>query len=173
MVVDFLKYSGILLLIVIIQVYILNNAELGAFIHPQILLFFLLYLPSYVNKNWLIVIGFASGLLLDTLQNTMGINAFAAVLICFIRPLFTRNIESSKSLKESESKLWINRKGFAWKLTYLGLMTAIHHFVFFILEGWGINIFTRTIPTIVISSLFSLMMLLLLEEVIFGKAIKR
>jgi len=83
-----------------IQVYVLNKVpHLHRFITPYLYFLFILWLPFSVSRQWLLVIGFFTGLALDYFTMTPGLHAAACLLIAYVRP-FIINILTPKDSTE-------------------------------------------------------------------------
>src|SRR5690554_6639252 len=84
------KYALSLIAIVLVQVMILNNINLGGFINPYLYVLFILILPIDIPNWFLIFIAFLMGILMDVFLNTVGMHASATVFLGFMRPLYLR-----------------------------------------------------------------------------------
>jgi hypothetical protein len=85
---------------ILLQVYVLNKIpHLHRFITPYLYYLFILWLPFSVSRQWLLVIGFFTGLVLDYFTMTPGLHAAACVLIAYVRP-FLINILTPKDTSE-------------------------------------------------------------------------
>jgi len=60
-----IKYPLRFALLVLLQVLVLNNINLGGYIHPYIYILFILLLPVSMNKNLVLFIAFFTGLTVD------------------------------------------------------------------------------------------------------------
>ena len=87
MILSILKYLGLFFLIVIVQLFILNNIFIGNYygflFQPQLIVMFVLLLPSSMQHSWLILISFLSGFLFDVFFQSWGIHAAVSTLIGF------------------------------------------------------------------------------------------
>jgi len=87
------------ILLLLLQVLVFNNMNLGGYLTPAIYVLFILLLPQSINKSMLLILGFGTGLTIDLFLNTPGLHAGATVLMAFARPgiirLFFRNLEFS------------------------------------------------------------------------------
>ena len=73
------------MLLVLIQVLALNNIQFLGFLNPYIYILFILSLPVKL-PNWItLLLAFVLGLTIDAFSNTMGMHAFATVLVAFLR----------------------------------------------------------------------------------------
>ena len=79
---DLVKNIARFAFFILVQVYVLNKIpHLHRFITPYIYYLFILWLPFSVSRQWLLVIGFLTGLSLDYFTMTPGLHAAACTLI--------------------------------------------------------------------------------------------
>lgn len=160
------KYPFRFVALVLIQVLILNNINLGGYIHPSIYILFILLLPVRMNKNLVLFIAFFTGLTIDYFGNTLGLHAGASVFLAFARPgvlsLFFKHIDFSKTDEPNLKKIGLG--GFA---RYTFVLVILHHtalFLFetldfsnlhFILLRIGLSALVTTVGILVVMMLFS------------------
>lgn len=94
---------------VFIQVYILDvMPHLHELITPYLYFLFILWLPFYIKRGWLLVLGFVLGLTIDYFLMTPGLHAAACVLVAYLRPfvinLFAPKDASGFNYKEPSPK---------------------------------------------------------------------
>jgi hypothetical protein len=166
-----LKYSLRFVLLVLLQVLVLNNINLGGYIHPYIYILFILLLPVRMNKNLVLFIAFFTGLTIDYFGNTMGLHAGASVLLAFARPgvlnLFFKPIVFGKGEESSLKKVGVG--GF---FRYTFLLVIIHHSALFLFETLDFSNFHFMLLRIALSSIItSLGILVVLMVFSSGKKI--
>jgi len=139
MILDALKYLGLLVLLLIIQMLILNkiyfgfNTQFTYLFQPHIMIMFVLLLPANINHLWLILISFLAGIIVDFNFNTYGINASIFTLIGFIRYYVTVDVEKEISTREEDKKIWTSKKSKSWKWTYFMAFILVYHFLFYLI----------------------------------------
>ena len=74
------------MVLILVQVLVLNNMNLGGYLNPYIYVLFLLLLPANINRSLLLIIAFITGLTIDYFGNTLGLHAAASVFLAFLRP---------------------------------------------------------------------------------------
>jgi rod shape-determining protein MreD len=157
-----LRYSIITILLILIQVLVLNNIQFSGYVNPYIYIMIILLLPS-VTPSWLVLfISFATGLIIDLFSGSPGMHASATLLAGFSRP-FVLRIISPRDGYESGTDLSMAAYGFRWFFIYTATIVLIHHTTLFILEVFRFTDFFRTILRILLSSLFTLGFILLIE----------
>lgn len=141
-------------LLVLVQVLVLNNMNLGGYLNPYVYVLFILLLPARINKSFMLVLAFFTGLTIDYFGNTLGLHAAATVLLAFFRPavldLFFKNIEFSSGEEPGLSKIGVG--GF---LRYTLVLVFIHHSAIFFLEVFSFSDFLTLLYRIALSTLLS------------------
>lgn len=174
MIVSILKYLGLYVFVLLVQVFILGNIMFGndySFLfQPQLIVLFLLLLPASMSHEWLIIISFLAGFIFDIFFVKFGIHAAVSTLIGFTRYYATREVETVIAAREEENQIWTSKKGNAWKWTYFMTFTAIYHFLYLLLESLGSNFFTRLIPSFISSTLIAFLLVLLFENLLYKPA---
>jgi hypothetical protein len=74
------------ILLILFQVWVLDNISFGGFIIPYAYVLFILLLPFQINKSLMLLLAFGTGLVIDYFGNTLGLHASALVLLAFARP---------------------------------------------------------------------------------------
>jgi len=135
-------------IILAIQVLILNKVTLQWWAQPAgfpvfipfLYPLFLLLLPFETPVAALLIIGFLSGLTVDSFMNTAGMHAFAMVLIAYFR-VNVFNALLPKNLSEYSGQTpSVKTMGWLPFVTYVSFLVVMHHGAFFTLELWSGNI---------------------------------
>ena len=75
-----------LLVVVLLQVFIINNIEISSMINPYFYVIFILLLP-FETPGWILLMSaFSLGLVVDLFMNTPGLHAASCVFMAFLRP---------------------------------------------------------------------------------------
>jgi rod shape-determining protein MreD len=157
-----IRFSVITILLILLQILVLNNIQFSGFINPYVYIMIVLLLPS-VTPAWLVlIISFLTGLIIDLFSGSPGMHASATLLAGFSRPLVLRVI-SPRDGYESGSDLSMAAYGFRWFFIYATIIVLIHHTTLFFLEVFRFTDFFRTILRILLSSIFTIGFILLLE----------
>ena len=162
------RFIVIIVLLILFQVLVLNNIQFSGFVNPYVYIMIILILPS-VTPAWLVlIISFLTGLIIDLFSGSPGMHASATLLAGFSRPLVLRLI-SPRDGYESGSDLSMAAYGFRWFLIYAAFIVVVHHTALFFLEVFRLTDFFRTIFRILLSSIFTLGFILLIEYYRKGK----
>lgn len=156
------------LFLVLFQVLILNNINLGGYTNPYLYIYFVLLLPFATPRWMLLLLAFFLGIAIDLFTNTLGLNAAATVLMAFSRPYIIRAIS-----REPEEELGIQPslriQGFAWFFFYALFLILIHHFALFYLEILRFTEFFQTLLRVITSTAFTLALVFLSELLFYSR----
>lgn len=155
---DALKYGIRFILILLVQVLILKRIDLSYqnfnYIHIFIYPLFLLMLPFNFSKFLYLILAFVMGISVDIFYHSLGVHAFAAVFMAFLRPQVLRIIEPREGYNK-DSTPSLSGLGFAWVFIYSTLLLFVHHIVYFSMEVFSpqypIEIILRTIFSFIVS----------------------
>ena len=150
----------------LIQVFVLNNIQLSGFINPYLYILFILLLPFETPKWLLIILAFLQGLTIDLFVQTPGMHAAACVFMAYLRPFILSTISSKKDYEPGISAS-IQDLGFAWFISYAGILTLAHHFVLFSVEVFHFSEFLITLQRIVYSTIVTLFLIIISQYVFY------
>jgi rod shape-determining protein MreD len=163
-----LRFGLIFILLILLQVLLFNNIQFSGYVNPYVYIMFILLLPIEIPSWLLLLVCFATGLIVDFLSGSLGMHTSATVLSGFIRPYVLR-IVSPRDGYESGSDPSMLFYGFRWFFLYTLLIVLIHHTALFYLEIFRFADFFRTLLRVLLSSLFSVSFILLIEFYRRGK----
>lgn len=159
------------IILVLIQVFVLNNIRIDGYINPYLYVLFILLLP-FETPGWLLLISsFFLGLLVDLFAHTPGMNAAAAVFMAFSRPTIIRFISGSKDLDPGLTP-GIKSMGFKWFFLYSIILILLHHLVLFYIEIFRFSEFFQTLYRALLSTASTLVLVLLVEYLFIKKESK-
>jgi len=148
-------------LLVLVQVLILNNIQFLGFVNPYLYILFVLLLPVRTSKYLTLILAFVLGLIIDAFSNTMGMHAFASVLVAFLR---APAIEIFTSLDEGANPEPSFRSfGVAAFMRYVSLLVVIHNITLFLLEAFGFATWWTIVGKMLVSSLVTLLLIFGIE----------
>ena len=125
-----IKYIFQFFLLILIQVFVLNNINLFGYLNPYVYILFLISYQFNNNLSETIFLGFLLGISLDLISQSAGAHTIACLTISFLRPYFAifalrlKFSELPENLVSKDTRL-LNKIGF------LFLMVFIHHFILF------------------------------------------
>ncbi len=163
-----LRYALIFALLLLLQLFLFNNIQFSGYVNPYVYILFIMLLPLEIPAWLLLIISFFTGLIIDLISGTPGMHTSATVLAGFARPYVLRLI-SPREGYETGSGPSMFVLGFKWFLLYTIFIVLIHHCLLFYLEVFRLSDFFNTFLRVLLSSLFSVIFILLLEYIRRGK----
>lgn len=157
---------------ILIQVLLLNKIpHLHRFITPYIYFLFLLWLPFSVSRQWLLIIGFLTGLALDYFTMTPGLHTAACLLIAYVRPFLISVLmpKDSSDFNYREP----SPKAMLWTpyLVYVFVLTLLHHGYMVFLQWLSFGSFLDFIIKVIATTAIS-MLLIITVELLFPRKMK-
>jgi len=155
-------------ILVLFQVLVLNNIQVSGYINPYMYVLFILLLP-FETPRWLLLIsGFVIGISIDLFANTLGMHTSATVFMAFLRPYILKLLMPHDEYEQSTyPRLYYY--GFTWFLKYSLVLVFLHHTFLFYVEAFRITFFFHTMLRVLLSTLFSVFLILLSQFFIFRK----
>jgi len=163
-----LRYAVIFVLLIFLQLFLFNNIQFSGYVNPYVYVMFILLLPAEIPSWLLLLLSFFTGLTVDLFTGTPGMHTAATVLAGFTRPYVLRIISPREGYEtSSDPSMFVY--GFKWFLIYTLVIVTIHHTLLFYLEVFRLTDFLNTFLRVLLSSLFSVTFILLLEYMRRGK----
>lgn len=144
-------------ILVLVQVLVLKNIELGMYLIPFLYVLFILMLPFETPRSLLLILSFISGLIIDMFYDTAGMHAAASVFMGFCRPPVLK-LFSPREGYEFGTKPTIQYLGVPWFISYAGILIVLHHVVLFFIEAFRFSDFFFTLLKALTSSATTLML---------------
>lgn len=140
------------ILLVLLQVLIVQNIHLGAYVilFPYVL--FILLLPFETPKLLVLLIAFFTGLVIDMFYDTAGIHAAVCTLVGYSRHYVLKLLAPREGYDAGFSPT-IQSMGPVWFITYSATIIFIHHLVFFYLEIFRFSEFFTTLLRVFLSTI--------------------
>lgn len=156
------------IVLILLQVWVLNNIQLNGYINPYMYVLFILLLPFETPKWLILILAFSLGLVVDMFSNTPGIHASASVFMAFFRPFVLQSI-SPRDGFETGTFPRVHYYGIKWFFKYTLLLVFLHHLFLFTVEVFNFYNFHLTLWRTVLSTLFSTLLILISQLIIFRK----
>ena len=159
-------------LFLLVQVYVLNKIEpLHRFIIPYLYFLFILWLPFSVSRQWLLIIGFITGISLDYFMMTPGLHAAACVLIAYVRPFLITILAPKDASDFTYREPSPKAMGWTPYAVYVLVLTLLHHGYMVFLEWLDFGSFFDFLIKIVSTTGIS-MLLIFTVELLFPRKLK-
>lgn len=142
------------LLYVLLHLFVTRNLVLFDYAFCFIYVAAILVLPYEINLTALLFIAFATGVIVDSFDNTLGMHAAATVLTAYVRPVILGRLFSQK-VSESRINLSLNELGLSGFLSYAVILISIHHLALFFIEASSMTLFVTTLIKVACSIVFT------------------
>lgn len=166
MISDLLKYTIMLVVLVLLQVLLLNNIQFSGYVNPYMYVLFILLLPFETPSYLLLLLGFLIGLLVDIFSNTPGMHAAATTFMAFLRP-YTISLISSRDSIEASIPPRLKTMGSGWFFRYTLILVLAHHLFLFFVEVFSFNGFLHTIARSLLSAAFTIVLIIISQFLVF------
>lgn len=169
---DFLRNIVRFALFILLQVYVLNKVpHLHRYIAPYIYYLFILWLPFGISRQWLLVIGFLTGLTLDYFMMTPGLHAAASLLIAYVRPFLIQILTPRDSSEFNYREPSPQAMQWTPYAIYVLILTLLHHGYLVFLEWLSFGSFLDFLIKIISTTGISLLLVVTLE-LLFPRKLK-
>ncbi len=156
------------IVLVLLQIFILNNINFRGYLDPYLYVLFILLLPFDTPKWLQLLSAFLIGFFVDLFSHSLGMNAAASVLMAFARPTVLQLLSPGREYDPGVPP-GISGFGFRWFLSYSLILIFLHHFVLFMLEAFGFNDFLSTLYRILVNTVFTTLLVLLSQFLFIRK----
>jgi rod shape-determining protein MreD len=156
------------IVLVLLQIFILNNINFRGYLDPYLYVLFILLLPFDTPKWIQLTSAFLIGFFVDLFSHSLGMNAAASVFMAFLRPSILQLLSPGREYDPAVPP-GISGFGFRWFLSYSLILIFLHHFVLFILEAFGFHDFLSTLYRILINTVFTTLLILLSQFLFIRK----
>ncbi len=155
--------------IMTVQLFVLNNVPpLHQFIVPYFYFVFLLWLPFKITRTALLFVAFAVGYVTDMFYKTPGLHLAACVLIAYVRPPFIQLLLPKEATEWGNEEPTRKTMGQVPYMTYVIIMTLIHHFYLILLEWLQFGSFIYFSGKLIGTSLISVL-LIMIADLLFNR----
>ncbi|HDP55010.1 MAG TPA: rod shape-determining protein MreD [Bacteroidetes bacterium] len=163
-----LRYAGLFILLILLQVVVFNNLQLSGYINPYIYVMFILLLP-YEISGWLLLgLGLLTGLTVDTFMNTIGMHSSATLFMAFLRP-YVLNLFTDREDMDQKGNPSMQVNGLVWFIKYSLVLVFMHHLSLFFIESFTFTGFFLTLWRVILSTLATTAFILILESLTIKK----
>ncbi|MFO8088036.1 MAG: rod shape-determining protein MreD [Bacteroidales bacterium] len=165
-------YIARFVILVLLQGLVLNHMNISGYLNPLLYIMFILLLPFDFSRPWSLVLAFLLGYSVDLFSGTPGMHAAATVFVAFLRPFFLNTIGKRED-DEIDAEPTIQNLGFRKVLSFNTIMVIIHHLMFFYIEAFRLSEFFATLWRAVLSSIFTIIFIMLIQVLFFSWQKKR
>ena len=144
------------------QVLILQNVVLFHTAFCFLYVLYLLLLPVETNPLLLMAIGFAMGFVVDLFYESLGLHAFACVMLMYVRNYWLNSVTPQGGY-DSNAVPSLALGGFQWFLVYTIPLIFLHHALLFYIEAGGFTMFWFTLWKVITSTIFTTLVILIAQ----------
>lgn len=149
--------------LILLQVLVLDHLDvLNGYAMPYLYVLFLLMLPIELPAWAQLAIGAFTGLVMDLFTSTPGMHMSACVVMMYAR-LYVLRLLAPREGYEFGARPTVPRMGFAWYITYAGLLILLHHLWLFLIDLHRFDAFFGTFLRALLSALFTFGLCLLAQ----------
>lgn len=145
-----------------LQILLARNVVLFDYAFCFVYIACILLLPNEMSLTWLLLIAFATGIIVDTFYNTLGMHAAATVLMAYCRPLIVRAQIDVPGL-ESRIEFSSQQLGVGTLFRYVLILALIHHAALFFIEASSLTLLVPTLIRVGASTLFTTVSIVLIQ----------
>ena len=154
--------------LILLQVLLLDNIQMGGYLSPYFYVIFILLLPFETPKWLLLSLAFIMGLSIDLFNGTPGMHAAASVFMAFLRPFTLKNF-SPRDGYETGSFPRIHFYGIEWFAKYAIILVLSHHFFLFFIEAFRFSDIFFTLGRIILNTILTSILVVLSQFFIFRR----
>lgn len=153
------------------QVLILKNIVLFHTAACFLYVAYLLLLPVESNPLFLMGLGFVVGVFIDMFYDSLGLHAFACVLVMYCRNYWL-SWNTPQGGYDSSASPSLAMGGMQWFLVYIFPLVFLHHSFLFFIEVGGFGMFWSTLWRVFASSIFTTMTIVIVEFLFPGRRLR-
>jgi rod shape-determining protein MreD len=152
------------IILMLIQVFVLDNIRLHYMVTPYLYLLFIIWLPFQMNRTWQMILAFVLGFTLDSFRHNPGFHASACVFIAYIRPFLINLLIPQEGAETNYDEPSIKSMGGLLPyIVYAGLLIFLHHAWLFFIEALQVGDVWYFFAKTMLSTILSLFLILATE----------
>lgn len=163
-----IKQIIIWLLFIVTQILFAQNIVLFNKAFCFIYIGFILLLPIDISRNYLMLIGFFTGFVIDVFYNSLGTHMAACTFLCYIRPLWLNAITPRGGYENIESPA-VKDLSLSWFLAYSVPLILLHLCIVFFVEAGGFHMFFFVLIKAIGSTLLTVFVLVIIQYLFYAK----
>lgn len=150
------------ILYVLLQILLVRNLVLFDYGFCFIYVAAIILLPYETSLTVLLLAAFATGIVVDTFYNTLGVHAAATVLMAYLRPFVIR-VQMAPSAQDLRVDFSLQALGLTSFVRYVFVLVLIHHAALFLIEAGSLSLLLPTLARIVASTVFTTVSIVLIN----------
>lgn len=151
-------------LLILVQVYVLDQIHLHKMVTPYLYFIFILWLPFNMNRSMQLLVAFVLGFTLDSFRHNPGFHSAACVLIAYVRPFMINLLIPQEGADGNYDEPSIKSMGGLLPyFIYVAVLTLIHNAWLFLLEAWQFGDMWYFLVKTLLSAAISLLLIIITE----------
>lgn len=155
------------ILLILLQILLFSNINFLGYINPYVYLLFIILYPVKNNRILFLFLCFLLGLIIDIFMDSGGINATAALVTAYVRPAV---LKFSFGAVYEHQALKFNNTDFGQKITYISILTFIHHLIYFLFEIFNISKIIFVLQNTLFSGILTIILCILITTIFSTKS---
>lgn len=155
--------------LLLVQVLVLNQIEIGFGIQLMIYPLFILLLPVDTSISGLLLLAFLLGISIDAMSNTYGLHASSLLMVAYFRPIIFK-LFAPRDGYDPLLETNLITMGYKWFINTFGILLLIHHLWFFMLEMFTLNEFAFILQKTALSVPLSFLLCMLVQYLFMNKS---
>lgn len=167
-----LTYAGAFILLVVLQIFLIDNISLSVYFHPLIYVAFIILLPLNTKPVWMVLLSALLGLTIDVMTGMGGLNVLATTATGFLRPFLLRLVTGhAMGTDAADSSLHrIAEKHFRW---YIIAVVMVHSGIYFFMESLSVLHIMHTLLRIIVSDIAAVLFIYYFMKIFIEKVLTR
>ena len=153
-----LKQTIRFIVLVLLQVLIFNNIRFLGYVDPLLYIWFIISLPTGVNRSITLLLAFMMGGIIDIFSNTPGMYAFATVFVAFARKDLLQLFVPKDMYSDYEPSVKV--LGLPTFLKYTVSMVLLLHLLLFTLEAFSFQHYWLVLLKTAVNSAITILLVL-------------
>ena len=145
-----------------LQVLLLRNVVLFHTAFCFVYIAYLFLFPVDSNPLLLMGLGFLLGFTVDVFYESLGMHAFACVLIMYVRNYWL-NLITPQGGYDPHVIPSMAMSGPRWLMVYMMPLIFLHHALLFYIEAGGFGLFWFTLWKIIASTFFTMLVIMIIQ----------
>jgi hypothetical protein len=167
-----LTYAGAFILLMVLQIFLIDNISLSIYFHPLIYVAFIILLPLNTKPAWMVLLSALLGLTIDVMTGMGGINVIATTATGFLRPFLLRMVTGHAMGTDAadSSLLRVAEKHLRW---YIITVVVLHSCIYFFMESLTMMHIMHTLLRIIVSDIAAVLFIYYFIKIFIDKILSR
>ena len=128
------RYAILFVVLLLLQILLFDNLNISIYLYPIAYLAFFVLLPMNINSFALLMLGLATGVMMDFFTGMNGVHTITTLATAFFRPLML-NLTVGKDTVMADGVPIPREIGRAKWFRYAALLVGFHCLLFFLFEA--------------------------------------